>query len=259
MTQFNDPNPPAPTTGPATASATGTATLPRPSGGEGPDALSGLHKMSTTAGITSQEYVAINIPSIIALVLGLASVVVVLSPVLLVVPVAAIATAFAALSQIRASNGTQTGRGFAILGIVLALVIGGIVLAREVMERFQRKADRQAIAARIEEVGRLVRAKDYDQTYKLFTPRFQSRINRQTFEAKWEATQSFHDVGRITSIEWNRTNILFQAEPVSGANAAFAASWIRFEKVSEPARYTFEFRKSGSDWQIEDIPSLFPD
>jgi hypothetical protein len=253
MTDFNDPNP----TGPTTAGPS-TATLPRPAGDGGPDALAGLHKMSTTAGITSQEYVAINIPAIVAFVLGLASVVALLSPVLLVVPLAAIVTAFAALSQIRASNGTQTGRGFAIGGIVLALLIGGIVLVKAVAGRFQSKADREAIAARIEEVGRLVKAKDYDNAYKLFSGRFQSRINRQTFETKWESTQTFQRLGRITSIEWNRTNILFQEDPSSGARVGFAASWINFEKGEEPARFTFEFRKSGPNWEVDDIPSLFP-
>jgi len=258
MTDFNDPNP----TGPTTDGPT-TATLPRPAGDDGPDApdaLAGLHKMSTTAGITSQEYVAINIPAIIALVLGLASVVALLnvSGVLLVIPLAAIVTAFAALSQIRASNGTQTGRAFAIGGIVLALLIGGIVLVKAVAERFQSKADREAIAARIEEVGRLVKAKDYDNAYKLFSSRFQNRINRPTFETKWESTQTYQGLGRITSIEWNRTNILFQEDPSSGARVGFAASWIHFEKGEEPARFTFEFRKSGPNWEVDDIPSLFP-
>ena len=260
MTEFNDPNSTPPTTAGTTpsASASTTATLPRPAGGDEPDALAHLHKMSTTAGITSQEYVAINIPSIVALVLGMASLVAVISPVLLVVPVAAVVTALAALSQIRASNGTQTGRGFAILGIVLALGIGGIVLAREVMERFQRQADRQVIATKIDELGKLVRDKQYEQAYQRFSTRFQNRINRQTFDAKWEATQAYHDVGRITSIEWNRANMIFQSDPASGASVAFAVAWLKFEKVSEPARYTFEFRKSGSNWEIDDIPSLFP-
>jgi hypothetical protein len=244
MTDFNDPK--------------STATLPRPTADQGPDPLAGLHKMSTTAGITSQEYVAINIPSIVALVLGLASVVAVLNPVLLVVPLAAIVTAFAALSQIRASNGTQTGRAFAILGIVLALGIGGFRLVRAVTDRFQSQADRQAIASRIEEVGRLVRAKEYDKAYQLFSTRFRTRINPQTFQAKWEQTQSYPDLGRITSAEWNRTNIIFQADPASGARVGYAASWVHFEKGSEPGRYTFDFRKTGSDWEIDDIPSLFP-
>src|SRR4051794_22135980 len=91
-----------------------TATVPddrRTATDDGPDPLASLHKMSTTAGITSQEYVAINIPSIIALVLGLASIVAVVVPILLVVPLAAIVTAVASLRQIRDSNGTQSGRG----------------------------------------------------------------------------------------------------------------------------------------------------
>src|SRR5688500_6602889 len=146
MTDFNDPK--------------STATLPPPTDPDGPDPLASLHKMSNTAGITSQEYVAINIPSIIALLLGLASVVAVLTPVLLVVPLAAVVTAFAALSQIRASNGTQTGRAFAILGVVLALEIGSFVVVREVTRRYQSQADRQAIAAKIDELGRVVRAKE---------------------------------------------------------------------------------------------------
>ena len=77
--------------------------------------------MSTTAGITSQEYVAINIPAIMALVLGWPSVVAMLhvSGSCWSSPLAAIVTAFAPIA-VRASNGTQTGRGFAIGGIVLA-------------------------------------------------------------------------------------------------------------------------------------------
>ena len=235
-----------------------TATLPPPTDPDGPDPLALLHKMSNTAGITSQEYVAINIPSIIALVLGLASVVAVLNPVLLVVPLAAVVTAFAAMSQIRASNGTQTGRGFAILGIVLALAIGGFVLVRAVAGRYQSQADRQAIVARIDELGRHVRAKEYDKAYALFSTRFQNRINAQTFNARWEAANSIPNLGPITSIEWNRTDILFQDDPESGARVGYAASWINFEKGAEPARYTFEFRKSGAKWEIDDIPSLFP-
>jgi hypothetical protein len=262
MTDFNDPNTPAntpaggsPVAGPPVATA---ERRPSPADPDGPDPLAHLHKMSTTAGVSSQEYVAINIPSIVALVLGLASVVAVLNPVLLVVPLAAVITALAALSQIRASNGTQTGRPFAILGIVLALGIGGFVLVRAVTERLQTQADRQAIASRIEELGRLVRAKEYDAAYKLFSTRFQNRISRETFGARWEAAQSVRDLGRINSIEWNRTNILFQADPASGARVGFAASWVKFENGNEPARYTFEFRKSGPTWEIDDLPSLFP-
>lgn len=240
------------------STTTATATAPAPRDGDGPDPLASLHKMSTTAGITSQEYVAINIPSIIALVLGLASVVAVLNRVLLVVPLAAVVTAVIALRQVRESNGTQTGRGFAILGILLALAIGGFVLARAVTSHFQTQADRQAIISKMEEVGRLVSARDYEKAYALFNARFQTRINRQAFDAAFEGAQSYPELGRITRMEWNRTQIDFQTDPESGASIGHAAALVHFEKGNEPARYIFQFRKSGPNWEIADAPTLFP-
>src|SRR4051794_31568703 len=102
MTELQDPTPPAPPPGAAPPDD---------------DPLAHLHKMSTTAGVSSQDYVAINIPSLVAFVLGLASVLAAVFPVALLLPALSIAFAIASLSQINRSNGTQTGRGFAYLGI----------------------------------------------------------------------------------------------------------------------------------------------
>jgi hypothetical protein len=230
----------------------------KPGAADEPDPLASLHKMSTTAGVSSQEYVAINIPSIIAPVLGLASLVAVLNPVLLVVPLAAIVTAVAALRQIRESNGTQTGRAFAWIGIALSLAIGGFVFAGAVAKQFQNRADRQAIISKMEELGRLLHGRQYEQAYAMFSPRFQNRINRATFDANWELNQKYPELGAISKMEWNRTNIDFKDDPDSGARVGYAAAWVRFEKSSEPARYIFEFRKSGPDWLIDDAPTVFP-
>ena len=56
------------------------------------DPLARLHHMSTTAGITTQEYVAINVASVVTVVLGMLSLAVLLfhQVVLLVIPAAAI-------------------------------------------------------------------------------------------------------------------------------------------------------------------------
>lgn len=248
MTDFNDPKP-------------ATATLeraPAPGAGAEVDPLASLHKMSTTAGISSQEYVAINIPSILALVLGLASVLAALSPVMLVIPVAALVTAAAALAQIRASNGTQTGRGFAWLGMALALAIGTAVVAQSVVRHYRTQADRQAIVEKLDQLGQLVRDRKYDEAYGLFSSRFKTRISPETFTARWEAAQAFSEVGRITKMEWNRTNIHFEADPFSGAQVGYATAWVTFEKAPELARYGFEFRKSGPTWEIDGSQSLFP-
>ncbi len=242
----------------ATTTTTTTSARPRPDDDGGPDPLASLHKMSTTAGISSQEYVAINIPSVIALLLGMSSVFAVLHPVLLLIPLAAVVTALASLSQIRQSNGTQTGRVFAYLGIVIALAIGGFVLVRELVQWQQSRADRAAVIARIEEMGRLVNAGDYEKAYGLFTPSFQERIKFDVFKARWEETQGFPTYGRIKSMEWNKTAIYFEQDPATRVKRGRAAALMRFEKSSEPARQPFDFRHTDGEWMFEDAPQLFP-
>jgi hypothetical protein len=237
-----------------------TAPLDRPVPGDdaGPDPLASLHKMSTTAGISSQEYVAINIPSVLALILGLASVLAVLHWILLLVPVAGIVVGFISLSQIRASNGTQTGRALAWLGIVLSLALGTFKLAREGIEYSSSAADRNAIVQQIAELGRHVSARDYDKAYAMFGPRFQARITRPAFEGVWEQAQSYPQLGRILSMEWNQTSIYFQSDPGSGTKVATAYAWVKFEKSKDLARHPLVFRKTGGKWIIEDATQLFP-
>ena len=245
MTKLKDPTPAAPGR-PASPDA------------GGPDPLASLHKMSTTAGITSQEYVAINITSIVALFLGLATVLAAITPILLFIPVVAIVVSLVALSQIRASNGTQTGRGFAWLGILFSLAIGGFVLARAGVEQAQTRADREAVVGQIEELGRHVAAGDYAKAYAMFSDRFHARVNRATFDAVWEQSQKVPQLGRITSMQWNQTSIYFENDPATGNRAATAYAWVTFEKSADKARHPLVFRKSGGKWTIEDATQLFP-
>ena len=247
MTELKDPTPSPP------------ADRPDSAGDDGPDPLASLHKMSTTAGITSQEYVAINIPSVLALLVGLASVLATLSPVLLLVPVVGVVVGVVALSQIRASNGTQTGRGFAWLGILLSLGIGTFVLVGAMIEHGRTAADRREIVRQIEELGRLVAARDYDKAYSMFGDRFRTRVNRTTFDAVWDQHHAVPELGKITGMEWNRTSIYFEDELSSGTRVATAYAWVNFEKPSkERARHPLQFRKAGGAWVIDDAPQIFP-
>jgi hypothetical protein len=253
------PDPRDPTPDPAAATATAVAAPPdRGAADDGPDPLASLHKMSTTAGITSQEYVAINIPSIITVLVGLASLLAVISPLLLVVPVAGVILGFVSLSQIRASNGTQTGRAFAWAGIVLSLAIGAAVLVSALLERSRTAADRAEIVSQIEQLGRHVAAREYDQAYAMFSPRFQNRVNKATFDGTWDQSQKVSGLGKIVSMEWNRTSILFQDEPESGTRVATAYAWVTFAEGKEKARHPLIFRKSGGTWTIDDAPQIFP-
>ena len=87
--------------------------------------MSRLKKMSTTAGVGSQEYVAISPLAIVTVLTGVASVLAFLADVLLVVPLVAVVCGIIAWRQVRSSNGTQTGIGLAALGMLLALLLGG--------------------------------------------------------------------------------------------------------------------------------------
>src|SRR5436309_9385705 len=95
----------------------------------GDDPLSHLHKMSTTAGLGSTDYVAVNGIAVTTIFMGLASSLALLDITLLAIPVATVVLAIVALRQIANSNGTQTGRALAWGGMVLAMLfvasIGG--------------------------------------------------------------------------------------------------------------------------------------
>src|SRR4051812_15392834 len=97
------------------------------------DALAHLHKMSTTAGLGTTEYVAINPLAVTSIFLGLASALALLDNTLLSLPIATLICSIFALRQISRSGGTQTGRGLAVLGLLLALIFSGVVLARSIV------------------------------------------------------------------------------------------------------------------------------
>jgi len=98
---------------------------------ETPDPIAHLHKMSTTAGVGSQDYVAINNAAIVSVILGLCTALAFLGIPFLIVGAAGIVSGIIALLQIRHSNGTQGGRGLAILGMLLSLALAGSVAAAD--------------------------------------------------------------------------------------------------------------------------------
>src|SRR5688500_6367590 len=76
---------------------------------DGDEALHKLHRMSRTAGLGTQEYVAINVAAVMTLLLGLVSALAMVTSLLLVIPLAGVVCGVIALYQIKDSNGTQTG------------------------------------------------------------------------------------------------------------------------------------------------------
>src|SRR5438477_8310665 len=135
------------------------------------DPLAHLHKMSTTAGLGSGDYVAVNGTAVFALLLGIASALALMTEVLLVLPLAGLVTAIIGLRQINHSNGTQTGKGLVVIAMVLALGLGGFVLGRWATEGWRTREDRKAIHQLIADFSAKVKADDVSGAYQLFSPR----------------------------------------------------------------------------------------
>src|SRR5215204_2886908 len=111
----------------------------------GDDPLARLHKMSTTAGLGTTDYVAVNGWAIGALILGALSFLSLLANELLVLPALALVFAVVAFVKINDSNGTQTGKGLAIGGVLLAMVFVALVGGRLVIQIFGNRSDERAI------------------------------------------------------------------------------------------------------------------
>jgi len=223
-----------------------------------PDPLARLHKMSTTAGVASSQYVAINALAITALLFGIASALSLFASVLLVIPVVGVVFALVAIRQVQQSNGTQTGRGLAIIGLVLCVVLGAAVIARQAMASLRTSADTHRIAALIDELGQEVGADRLQQAYTLFSPMFRARISPGTFEARWRSMQGKEALGRVHGMAWNEVPPLY--DTVAGGAVPIAITQVKIKSdVPNDDRFRVDFRKVEGQWLIDDIPTFFPE
>jgi hypothetical protein len=246
------------------------------------DPLSRLKKMSTTAGVGTGDYVAINPVAVAASLLGLASVAVLLSDILLVIPLAGVVCAVIAWRQVRNSNGTQTGAGLAVAGLVLSLLLGGGVFGSRMVIAWTRHNDEALMASVAGQLGQELANQRYDEAFDRFGPRFRDRIGRMKFpgsEQDWanltpadreqrarknfgeafEGLRQTWDVGGIRGLEWNRQVIY----PEDAAEAGLQVAWVgilpEFERpIKTKPRWQLKFVKEDGKWVIEDFPDIFP-
>jgi len=174
---------------------------PAQNSADAPDPISRLHKMSTTAGVGSQEYVAINTAAIVSTILGLSTALAFLGIPFLIVGAAGIVFGIIAIVQIRHSNGTQGGIGLAILGILLSLGIAGSVAAAHIIEWRNQEQDKAEINQLLSQVGQYVGSGQYEKAYQLFAPEFQSNIKFPVFRDQLQVYQQF--LGKIEAMTSN--------------------------------------------------------
>jgi hypothetical protein len=219
------------------------------------DPLHNLYRMSRTAGLGSGDYVAINNTSILALILGLAGVLSMLYPLLLIVSAAALVCGIMALVQIRSSNGTQSGRTFAIIGILSALGLGGLAGARLAIAGLETHREEAAIDNLVQRLSGLLVEKKYEQAYQTcFSDGFKSQFTQQEFVDRWRPFERYG--GGIKSFDWGK-HADIQSVRGSDVKRAAAGSVLRFNTAGEVATQNIGFSKENGEWRIEGIQSLF--
>jgi hypothetical protein len=227
-------------------------------GGEAPDPLAGLYHMSTTAGAGTQDYVAINPVAIWTVFFGVASVLVVMSNVLFVVPCVAVVCGVLALIQIRSSNGTQAGKGLALTGLVLALAVGGGKLAYDVAGQLSVSADEQQIGQVIHDFGQEIANHKYDAAYNRFNDVFKKRVGPAEFQHSFEAVSDVPGLGKLQGIEWNHRSIELTPRPDTRFVDGYTMAYFNYSNSAEPRRVVMALEKSNGVWRPEAIESMFP-
>jgi hypothetical protein len=218
--------------------------------------LAQLHKMSTTAGVTNLDYVAVNQTAIVAALLGLASALSFFGNLLLVIPVVGVIFAIVAMRQIKDSSGTQTGKLLAIVGLLLCVLLGGGAITKEAMEIAAVKGDENKIAATLSQLGQLLHDGKYKEAYALHDDDFQNRVKFAQFESTWKSIQAPQPLGRVQKMEWNGVSPSFGSE--GGSPMATTKALLRFEHAQEE-RVDLMMRRVGDRWLISHFPSFFPE
>lgn len=215
--------------------------------------------MSTTAGVGSQDYVAINMSAVAALILGLASVLVLLSPTLLLVPAVAIILGIAAVKQVRDSNGTQTGHALAWLGMLVAVGMVTFIGARELRSTMENNAQQRAVEQAVQQLGDALKAGDTKKAYDMFSPIFRERtdVPYTVFAERWKTVLENPIYGKMTSFGTNG-RVEASAIQADGSRQASTMLVVSFEKTKLPLRCPIFLRQVDGEWKVAAMTSLFP-
>jgi hypothetical protein len=238
------------------------ATTPPPVAGPSPvpqaaDPFERLHKMSTTAGVGSGDYVAISGAAIAAVLLGVASLTVLFNtPLLMLIPLAGVTVAAVAWVQVGRSNGTLTGRGLVVIGLLLSAGLGlyqGGVMA--VAYAGSVSARRQVVQL-IRDFGQDIVAERYKEAYARCDDQFHEKVSLPQFEGNWRMYRHNGNLGNLTGLDWNGL-MTFETEVISGDRTAGGMVLLQFSGSTEAFRTGMFFRVVDGTWKIDAMPQLF--
>lgn len=224
------------------------------------DPVTGLYKMSRTAGVGLQDYAEINPFAVGALVLGMSSWLVFFANLFYVVPLIGLLLGVWAIIRILGSNGTQTGLLVAGLGILLSAGTAGYAFFTASAAAQRDEADRVQIRTLIGNLSTALSSGQFEQAYALFDPRFRERVKLEEFSDRWRLLQSSPLFGTILDVTDNN---LINIDPAAGDQQRAAETNLVFtvrsdgQEVKNRQRAVFVVDSAGQ-WFLLDIPTFFP-
>ena len=255
MADTDHPNPPS--AADPTTTLGGTAVADRPAAGPR-SGIDRLTKMSTTAGLGSGDYAAVNTLAVAALAAAVVGgVATILSGVLVVIPVVALIVAVVALRQIRGSNGTQAGGWAAILAILLSVGAVGYVVGTWAVSEIRTRPDRQQLLALVADFDKAMAGNDHGAAYQLTTPAFRRRVPEKVWRDTFATFEVVPEYGGVVGVAWNGVPILFEQDPESQVRNAGMHVLFKYRKGGEPGRVPVGFSQVEGKWMINDMPTLF--
>jgi hypothetical protein len=114
--------------------------------------------------------------------------------------------------------------------------------------------DEQSIGQAIGNLSAAVKDARFADAYNLMDDEFRNRVSAADFQKTWEAVQ--RPLGKFQYMEWNGVRPVIESREAS--RVAVAKARTRFEKTNEE-RFDIFLRKSGPQWKILALPSLFPE
>ena len=225
----------------------------QPPPSEALDHLAHLRKMSATAGVALGEYQAVNVLAIASLVLGVASWMSMLHPLLYLLPAGAVLLGLTAIAQIRRSNRTQSGTVLAVLGLLLALALGGWALASNLSAATRVERHRDEIQQMITGFGAALSGGDYSAAYELTSSNFQREISLDRFSTELSAESA-----RLGGFRGASTNDL--ARVTRDSNGVTTAEAILTVPIGypEPLRQEVNLVRQEDGWRIQEFQAWFP-
>lgn len=223
-----------------------------PPPGKPAQGLAGLHKMSATAGVALGEYRSINVPAVASLVMGVASWMSLIHPLLYVLPAGAVALGLIGMYQVARSNGTQGGAVLAGLGIVLGLALGGWALAADITRSNRIGGHREEIARTIGQFGDRLAAADYDAAYGFLSNNLRREISLESFRNEMMA-----EAARLGGFRGAATNQLARVTEDADGTITAEAMIVVQTPGPEPLRQGLRLVREVEGWRIADFESWF--